>query len=416
MCQQIILTGYKSDHDIPIIVYRHNNFKCGPGFWKLNTTLLQDESCTEEIRKIIRKIKADKFETVGQKLDLILLEVRGYTIKHATRKKKSNENKLKVIDRKLASIQKDLVVEQPLFDKQSNLKQMEKLQSDRNEIIALKTRGAMIRTRREWHEQGKKNTIMLFSLEKSNYKRKNRFVLKKADGEIINENDKIIKEQHRFYNALYQKDDAQLPSDFFDDVNLPQVSEEDNQMLVADITLDELKTALSKMPADKVPGPEGIPPEFYRFFFDELGVLLLYVIQKASVKGFTKNASRGIISLMEKPQKHMLALTNWRPLSLLGTEFKLLSKILATRLNQILPKIIHPDQYGFIVGRGVQDNIPDLITAIEFAEEQGIDLLLVNYDFMKAFDMVDWDVLFKIMSQFSFHHKYIDMIRAMFTA
>ena len=411
-----ILSSIQSDHDIPVLIYQHSNMKRGPGFWKFNTSLLQDEDyCSEAIQKI-NEIKAQKYDGPAEKLDNINMEMRGFTIKYATRKKKSETNKLQVIEHKIETINQDLAADEPLFNVKSNTNQLASLQREREEILKNKMKGAMIRTRREWLEHGESSSKYFFSLEKANYKRKNRFQLLLDDGSIIMKNSEILKEQHKFYQELYHSADLNMEEleQYLEGIEFEQVTQDDNQMLIQEISLQELKETLWDMPPDKVPGPEGFPPEYYRKFFSELGQLLLYVIQDASQQGFSRNISRGTISLMEKEGKNMMKISDWRPLSLLNTEFKLLSKILAERLNRVLLKIIHPDQCGFIKGGNLQDNILDLISATEYAEQENIPMILVNYDFKKAFDMVEWKVLFKIIKKFGFHDQYINMIENLF--
>ena len=69
-----------------------------------------------------------------------------------------------------------------------------------------------------------------------------------------------------------------------------------------------------------------------------------------------KSAIKGIISLIEKTGRGPLYLTNWGPISLLNRDYKILAKILATRLNIVLPKLIHPMQTRFIKGRSISEN------------------------------------------------------------
>ena len=168
------------------------------------------------------------------------------------------------------------------------------------------------------------------------------------------------------------------------------------------------------MPADKVPGTEGFPPEFIRKFYPELKSLVFQVVVDAAKNGFSISVRMGIISLMEKEHRDLLQLKNWRPLSLLNTEYKLLSKILSNRIKKVLPTIIHVDQSGFQKGKSLTDNIIDLIMALEICDREQIPILLISFDFEKAFDRVEWSVLFHIMKHFGFCEEYIDMIQSMF--
>ena len=167
---------------------------------------------------------------------------------------------------------------------------------------------------------------------------------------------------------------------------VPKISEELKQDIEQGISTEEIAQAMKEMDKDKVPGPDGIPIEFYREFKDKLQPMLNQIIVEFSERWFTINQGRGIISLIDKPGKNMLKIKDWRPLSLLNVDMKIYSKVLANRLYKALPAIIHHDQTAFLKGRYIGENLLDLITIIEHCNQKGVDGLLVAVDFEKAFD------------------------------
>ena len=66
---------------------------------------------------------------------------------------------------------------------------------------------------------------------------------------------------------------------------------------------------------------------------------------------------RGIITLIPKPNKDTTVLDNLRPISLLNTDYKILTRVIAKRLEKVLPKIINPDQTGYIKNRYIGENV-----------------------------------------------------------
>ena len=414
-----IIPSFKSDHDIPTLVVQKANSERGPGFWHFNNTLLKDNEYCKQVVECINETKSKSFESIQSKWDIIKLELRGMTVKYSSRKKKSRENTLKAIERKISHAYNELMQENQEsnspFSRENTKIHVQKLKQDREKIIQYKLQSSMIRSRRSWLEFGEKNSKLFFNLEKYNYSKKNRYQLQDKNGVVQYENSKILEIQKSYYEDLYTTRKTIIDESYLESLNLPQVTQEENELLCSEISEREIKKALWDMPANKVTGSEGFPPEFYRRFYDDIKRILYLVIVDATKNGFTKNISRGIISLMEKPQKNLLKIESWRPLSLLNTEFKLLSKILVKRLNTVLPRIIHSDQSGFLKGRGVSDNIMDLLSAIEYCNEKKIATLLINFDFYKAFDQVEWNVLFTVMKKFGFAEGYINMIRALYT-
>ena len=116
--------------------------------------------------------------------------------------------------------------------------------------------------------------------------------------------------------------------------------------------------ALKTLSNNKTPGSDGFPPELYKFFWSDLKYFLYDSLQYS----FSKNElsieqKRGIISLTPKKSKDRLFLKNWRPITLLNTDYKILAKLLALRLSTLLDSVIHEDQSEYIRNRYIGDNI-----------------------------------------------------------
>ena len=108
------------------------------------------------------------------------------------------------------------------------------------------------------------------------------------------------------------------------------------------------------MARNKCPGLDGLSIEFYDTFFNEISGTLhsLYMNTCDQTKKLNPTAREGVISLLEKEGKNPLKLKGgWRPLTMLSCDFKIFAKIIANRLQMVLPTIIHNDQKGFIKGR-----------------------------------------------------------------
>ena len=89
-------------------------------------------------------------------------------------------------------------------------------------------------------------------------------------------------------------------------------------------------------------------------FWDLLGPLLLKVYDESFERGLLpENMRVGGKTLLEKRDKNRLKLANWRPISLLGVDYKLLAKCMGERLKKVLPNLIHPDQNGFVPGGNI---------------------------------------------------------------
>ena len=116
----------------------------------------------------------------------------------------------------------------------------------------------------------------------------------------------------------------------------------------------------------------------------------------------TVSQRRGVITLIPKEDSSLLELGNWRPITLLNDDLKIAAKAIAKRLEPLLPKLIHPDQTGFVKGRYIGENIRLISDVMEYTKVQNIPGILLSLDFRKAFDSLEWPFIMKTLDYFNF--------------
>jgi hypothetical protein len=97
---------------------------------------------------------------------------------------------------------------------------------------------------------------------------------------------------------------------------------------------------------------------------------------------------------------------NWRPLTLLNCDYKIISKLLAERLKNVLTKLIHPDQKGFVKGRNISEANRMIQDIIQYADEENEEGIIVFLDQQKAFDRVEWGWVDFVLKTFNFGEKF----------
>jgi hypothetical protein len=125
--------------------------------------------------------------------------------------------------------------------------------------------------------------------------------------------------------------------------------------------------------------------------------------------------NKGQITLIPK-SGDQARLGNWRPITLLGNLYKILAKVLVGRVQTVLPHVIRPNQTDFVEGRSIFDNVFMAQEALEWAEEDNHDLVLLLLDFEKAFDKIEWDFLFKALAVLGFNGTWVRWVKSLYKA
>ena len=187
-------------------------------------------------------------------------------------------------------------------------------------------------------------------------------------------------------------------------------------MCEGSFSLQECIDAIKTMPNNKTPGTDGFPTEFYKSFINELGEYLIRSFQYSYQYGkLSMDQRRAIINVIPKKDKDPLYIGNWRPISILNTDYKIIAKCLALRLKKVLPEIINNDQTGFLPGRYIGENIRLVLDMLEYTNTTNTPGLMFLADFEKAFDKLEWDFLFHTLKFFGFGQDFITWIKILYS-
>ncbi len=409
-----ILPSFKSDHSMVSLTVDLHKEDRGRGFWKLNTTHLSNQDYVNLINDCIAESEIKySHENPALKLELIKWEVMNCSRKHAKIKAKSKKDILENLQKRLTSLEKNRDQNIQFYNNEELQENIHTVKREIENIVDEKTKSSIFRSKIKWYKEGEKSSKYFLNLEKSNYNKKVMKSTLLADGTRTKDPKKILKEQKKFYSRLYTADEN---VEFDVEVkNLPKLTAKEKNDLDKDITIDDLAFALRNCKNNKTPGCDGIPVEFYKVFWNRIKHILYDALMYAYNENILHiSARRGVICLIPKKHKDLEYIKNWRPLTLLNTDYKILSKVLAIRLKLCLDKLVNKDQTGFMKNRFIGENIRKILDVIDFTEMENIPAILISIDFEKCFDRIEWSAVYKTMELFNFGEKYIKWVKLLY--
>ena len=400
-----------SDHNLLCMSIDFTNVERGQGMWVFNNTLLDNSVFTENIRSLINdSLKCPLYTSeILIWWDNLKYKMKKCAIYHSCIQRKKEKSEY-------YAIQNSLQREYEKLSKFPNRDTSHILNLEKELELYEKKKcdGAILRSKVSWALETDKNTSFFLKLEKSNQESNCIKELNTEKG-LTSKTEDILDHVFQFYSKLYSAEEVNIDKQN-EILNLITeiLSENDKNNLDKVITEEELTSALKGMKLNKSPGNDGLTVEFYIHFWDILRPLFIKVVNACyEDKELTRTMKRGVISLFYKKKGDKRDIKNFRPISLLNVDSKLISRTLAGRLKYVLSSIISPEQSCCIPGRDISDNILSIKDVIDISTDLD-DAYLISIDQEKAFDRVSHSFLFKILEKLNFGNVFISWIKLLY--
>ena len=407
-------TAFASDHS-PLkmsVMAANNDNQKGPGFWKFNKSLLNDPVFAASTKTLMRDLVQSQHGSVHKQINLELMkyEIRKHSITFSKAKAKERrktqtdlEAKLKVLEQSPNFFQTDEYI-----TKKAQLDQMYDEQVE----------GARIRSKCKDYELGEKSNKYFLNLEKHNAKKSSISRLVCDNGREVSSQSEINKELHKFYKNLYSNNcttSSTETANMLSDLNLKVLNQTEKDRCNSFLTEEELYNALMEMNEDTSPGNDGLTVEFYKFFWKEIKYTYMASLIEGKLKGVLSTSQRqALIKLIEKKDKDKLRVPNWRPISLLNVDLKIVSKALAKRIKDVLPSIIGSEQTAYVKNRFIGEGGRLISDILEVSDTLNLNGYMVTIDFEKAFDSLNHEFLMQVLSKVGFPVYFIDWVKVLF--
>ena len=406
-----------TDH-APVIMELNLKREQGETSWRLNNSLLEDQRFKAKIEQSVKSyLEINDNEEVTS---IILWEaakatIRGEIIAYSSQKKREREREKNTLENKIKGLQEQ---HERHLDKEIQ-KQLKEAKKALDIIETQEIEKDLMLCRQTYYDNSPK-ALKILAAKLKKQKEKSTITIIKDGNDVLQRGKTNIAACFRdYYQNLYTPETVDVSmhkiKEYLTPLNLPIVTDKQNNDLVKPITQAEITTVIQKSKTGKSPGSDGFTNEFFKCFSSVLLPILCRVFNDILQTGkWPDTWNSAIITVIPKEGKDLTNCSSYRPISLLNVDQKIFTSIIANRLSYILPDIINLDQTGFVKDRLLSDNVRRTLNIIDQTVIMKQQMLTLTLDAEKAFDRVSWPFVFGVCEKFGFHKTFIKLMEGMY--
>ena len=403
-----------TDHSAVLLDFKLENLiEFGKSYWKLNCSLLKEIAIKEDFKVLWLQIVEQKknYASILEWWEFLAkVRVKEFYIKVGAFKKRMRYGMLNMLENRLRSLYEAAYsTGAPDFEEINSIKaRIEHIKDELSE-------GILVRARMKDLQCGEKISKHIINKQREMSARKLMSSIVDDKGNELKTYESIQRYVKAFYTNLYSfsEGSSALQNKFLSHITC-KIDEDDREMLNQSFSKAEIAKCIKTFNKNKTPGIDGLPIEFYCENWEIIGNDFMEVVNYITRhKIMSKSQHKGVITLLKKDGNGS-DIKNWRPISLLCVDYKIVSKLIAKRVQLVLPKLIDENQYCSIPGRSIIHCNMLIRDIVYYVNKEDIGAAFLKLDWYKAFDLVNLKFLFNILGKMGFGEDFIMMVKMLY--
>ncbi|RVW64166.1 Transposon TX1 uncharacterized 149 kDa protein [Vitis vinifera] len=256
----------------------------------------------------------------------------------------------------------------------------------------------------KWVKEGDCNSKFYHKVANARRNRKYIKELENERGLVLKNAESITEEILHYFEKLYTNPTGE--SWGVEGLDWSPISEESALRLESPFTEEEISKAIFQLDRDKAPGPDGFTIVVFQECWDVIKEDLVRVFAEFHRSGIINQSTNASFIVLIPKKSLSKRISDFRPISLITSLYKIIAKVLSGRLRGVLHETIHYTQGAFVQGRQILDAV---LIANEIVNERrrlGEEGVVFKIDFEKAYDHVKWDFLDHVLEKKGFSPRW----------